>query len=165
MTTTEQRRLVVLTHLAAGALTNLKAAEVLGLFGRQVQRRNPSTARAGQQLWLMANPVAARLGPGILRWRGAGLSSPTANCAGFNQQDSDPVAWASQAHTLQQLHGRPRRSTLSRPTDISQNTCRDRVTELQQRPLYWCPKHKHGAGPAASLTARRGWCTLSVRSV
>jgi hypothetical protein len=38
LTTTEQRRLIVLNHLRAGALTNEGAAELLHLSVRQVQR-------------------------------------------------------------------------------------------------------------------------------
>lgn len=38
MNSTEQRRIVVLNHLASGALLNVEAARLLGISKRQLQR-------------------------------------------------------------------------------------------------------------------------------
>ena len=38
MTTSEQRRLIVLNHLESGALINAQAGELLGISKRQLQR-------------------------------------------------------------------------------------------------------------------------------
>src|SRR6266852_4736464 len=47
LNTTEQRRIVVLNHLASGALINAAAAELLGISKRQLQRLHKAYSEKG----------------------------------------------------------------------------------------------------------------------
>ena len=47
MNPTDQRRMVVLTHVASGALVNAEAAELLGISKRQLQRLRRAYSESG----------------------------------------------------------------------------------------------------------------------
>ena len=104
LTTTEQRRIVVLNHLAAGALTNDGAAEILGISVRQVQRLNAEYRKSGASALAHGNRgrrPAHALDPEVAR-RVVELASD--KYAGFNQQHLTEM--------LQEFEG----LALSRPT-------------------------------------------------
>jgi transposase len=86
LTTSEQRRLIVLNHLEAGALVNAEAARLLDLSVRQLQRMKAAYAEFGAAALSHGNrgrrPVHA-LDPELAR-RVVELATTT--YAGFNQQ-------------------------------------------------------------------------------
>ena len=108
LTTSEQRRLIVLNHLESGALVNAEAARLLGLSVRQLQRMKAAYAELGAVALSHGNrgrrPTHA-LDPELIR-RVVELATTT--YAGFNRQHltemlseeheltiSDPEIWRS----------------------------------------------------------------------
>jgi transposase len=86
LTTAEQRRLIVLNHLEAGALANAEAARLLGLSVRQLQRMKAAYAELGAAALSHGNrgrrPVHA-LEPELVRMV---VELATTTYAGFNRQ-------------------------------------------------------------------------------
>ena len=86
VTKPEQKRLIVLNHVAAGALSNVEAAEILGMSVRQVQRLHAEYRRVGAAALVHGNRgrrPAHALDPEVAR-RVVELATDT--YAGFNQQ-------------------------------------------------------------------------------
>jgi transposase len=86
LTTKEQRRLIVLNHLAAGALTNAGAAEMLGMSVRQLQRLHAEYRKTGAAAVAHGNRgrrPAHTLDPELAR---RVVELATDKYAGFNQQ-------------------------------------------------------------------------------
>ena len=86
LTTSEQRRLIVLNHLESGALVNAEAARLLDLSGRQLQRMKAAYAELGAAALSHGNrgrrPVHA-LDTELAR---KVVELATTTYAGFNQQ-------------------------------------------------------------------------------
>ena len=86
MTTSEQRRLIVLNHLESGALVNAEAARLLELSVRQLQRMKAAYAELGAAALSHGNRgrrPAHALDPELMR-RVVELATTT--YAGFNRQ-------------------------------------------------------------------------------
>lgn len=86
LTTTDQRRIIVLNHLAAAALTNEGAAEILGISVRQVQRLHSEYRKGGAAAIVHGNRgrrPAHALDPEVAR---RVVELATDKYAGFNQQ-------------------------------------------------------------------------------
>lgn len=86
LTTAEQRRLIVLNHLEAGALVNAEAAKLLGLSVRQLQRMKAAYADLGAAALSHGNRgrrPAHALDPELAR---KVVELATTTYAGFNRQ-------------------------------------------------------------------------------